>query len=73
MICKSCGKRITVTQYGIAGINAIPNCKCGKIRVRERLKGCEKCGEYGTGISIKTHRFWYTLSCTCGHKWRVRN
>ena len=74
MKCKACNKPITSAQVGMAGISATPNCKCGKIRARERLKGCPKCGNYSNTsniITIKKHRLWWTLSCGCGHKWRV--
>jgi len=72
MICKSCKKQITTTQFGLAGVSARPNCKCGKIRVRERLKGCSKCGAQSVEIQIQKQWYGYLLYCTCGHKWRVR-
>jgi len=71
MRCKSCGKRMTITQVGLAGVIAKPNCICGKIRHRERTIGCEKCNAHGAEIQIKKTGFWYTLTCRCGHVWRV--
>ena len=71
MKCKSCGTKITFTQTGIAGIIASPNCTCGKIRLRERLRGCSTCDSPGISIQIKKHWYGYLLFCTCGHKWRV--
>ena len=71
MKCKSCGKQIPTTQFGIAGVSATPVCKCGKVRVRERLRGCKNCGAQSTTIQVKKRWYGYLLYCTCGHKWRV--
>ncbi len=72
MKCKSCGKSITTMSVGIAGVSATPNCKCGKVRTRERLQGCAGCGSQGISIQITKKWYGYLLYCTCGHKWRVR-
>ena len=73
MKCKSCDKEITVvSNFATGALSIIPTCRCGKIRVQERLKGCPKCNEFGTGIQVKKKWYGYLLFCTCGHKWRVR-
>lgn len=71
MKCKSCNKQITTMGIGIAGIAATPNCKCGKIRERERVRSCYGCGARGIEIQVKKALIGYKLTCTCGHKWRV--
>jgi len=73
MKCKSCDKEINVvSNFATGALSAIPTCRCGKIRVRERLKGCSKCGAIGFEIQIQKHWYGWLLYCTCGHKWRVR-
>ena len=71
MKCKSCNKQIPTTQFGIAGVSATPVCRCGKVRLRERLKECTKCHAHSVEIQVKKHWYGYLLYCTCGHKWRV--
>lgn len=71
MKCKSCGKTIEILNFGLAYKAKAP-CKCGRIRTRERLKGCTKCDAHGFDIQIKKHWYGWLLYCKCGHKWRVR-
>ena len=72
MKCKCCGTPFQMTQTGLGGVMVQPNCKCGKIRKREREKGCTKCGAHGVEIQIQKKWYGWMLACTCGHKWRVR-
>ena len=73
--CSCCGKEIKRIIHGY-NISASMTCECAKIRRRERLKGCSKCGyEWAPNtynIMIKKHWYGWLLYCTCGHKWRVR-
>ena len=71
MKCKACNKPITSAQVGMAGISATPNCKCGKIRARERLKGCPNCESHGVAVQIKKKWYGWLLYCVCKAKWRV--
>jgi len=80
MKCKICGKEMKLNQIGFSfGVKA--RCQCGKIRSRERIKGCPKCGIHATHknpvmqLYIKKGLFGahYEMHCeNCGHKWRVQ-
>ena len=73
MRCKICNKKMEHEQLNPAGVRLKPLCSCGKVRTRERMKGCSKCGSPGKyDIMIKKHWYGWLLYCKCGHKWRVR-
>ena len=82
MKCKICGEKMTHTQFGLAGVTAKPNCRCGEIRSRARIKGCPQCGVKASHmhpvlnlflVQRKMRRPYYEMRCViCGHRWRVK-
>ena len=75
MPCKICGKPFKkVSDQNMVRLMGVtvPTCNCGKVRLRERLEGCAKCGAQDKRIQMKKTWYGYYLYCTCGHSWRVR-
>lgn len=81
MKCKICGATHHHQAMGIAGIAIPPACPCGKLRSRERAKGCPKCGSKADhehpvlNLRLVKKAFrkpYYEMKCDiCGHTWKV--
>lgn len=71
MKCKVCGKKMTTSGLGAAGIRAAPNCICGKVRARERIRGCPSCTIHGKAVLLigKRWRFYRFTCSNCNKNW----
>jgi hypothetical protein len=75
MNCKICGAPIIGSSPNLGSFVIGPTCRCGKIRKREREKGCPQpqCDAKGKDIILEAYaiNMYFFICKKCHYQWKV--